>query len=257
MFVEERHKKILEILNRDKRIKARDIESLFSVGFDTARRDLRILEEQGLLKRTHGGAIPLIQVGAKLPEKYTPRGVKDVKSNYLNIALEAVKLINENDVVYITGASVGFFMVKNLPTDLEFTVVTNSIIIADELRNYDKISVFVLGGLMNSKGHLRNHFTVEMIKNMRFDLAFLTGGAYSPDFGMSIGSSDTILIFKAIIESTRICIGLFPHEKMGITSILKVCDADVFNTIITDSDTRTDEINKIKELGVDIIVTDR
>lgn len=255
MLLEDRHKEILNLLSKKGRIKAREIEEQFDVGFDTARRDLRLLEEKGLLKRIHGGALPIHQVGFTVANKYTPRDIVDIKSNYLSIAMKAVGMINENDVVYITGASVGYFMVQNLPVDIEFTVATNSIIIADELRRYENISTYLLGGLMTSKGQLRDHHTLKMIKDMRFDIIFLTGAAFSIDFGMSIQYSSEIPVYQALIESTRKCVGLFPYEKVGRESILKICGASDFDVIITDWKTCEGEINKIKDLGVAVVVT--
>ena len=63
MFIEERHQKILEVLKQKQSITNQEIQEMFGISYDSAKRDLRLLEEQGLLKRTHGGAIPLRNVG--------------------------------------------------------------------------------------------------------------------------------------------------------------------------------------------------
>lgn len=63
MFLEERHQAILDIIKNEGRISIGAIQERFNVSVDTARRDLRILEKNGLLKRTRGGAIPLPQIG--------------------------------------------------------------------------------------------------------------------------------------------------------------------------------------------------
>ena len=55
MFIEERHKKILEMLQKNKSITNQEIQDMFGISYDSAKRDLRLLEEQGMLKRTHGG----------------------------------------------------------------------------------------------------------------------------------------------------------------------------------------------------------
>lgn len=254
MFIDERHENILDILKEKGRIKAREIQELFDIGFDTARRDLRILEEKGLLKRIHGGAIPLVQVGFTTPKTYTPRDVTEIKKNYWAITQEALSLIKEHDVIYITGASIGFFMAQNLPRDIEFTVATNSIIIADELRKYDNVATYVLGGLMTPKGQLRDHHTVQIIRSMRFDLAFLTAAAFSAEFGMSIQSTTSVLVTQAVIESSRKCIGMFPHEKMGRESILKVCPATDLDLIITDWDTCNTGLEKFDALNIEVII---
>lgn len=134
MYIEERHRAILEWLSQHGSISNTDIQKNFDVSYDSAKRDLRILEEKGLLKRTHGGALPIRQIAAGRPETMTFKDIPQVKPNYLQIAKEAVSLIQENDVIYIPSTTLGLFMVKNLPEHLKIKVVTNSILIADELR---------------------------------------------------------------------------------------------------------------------------
>ena len=118
MFIEERHQKILDILETKGSINVAEIQRKFMVGYDTAKRDLRILEEKGLLKRTHGGAIPVHQVGAGKPSGVTCKDIAEIKPNYLAIAKKAVSMINDRDVVFITSASVGYLMTQCIPDDL-------------------------------------------------------------------------------------------------------------------------------------------
>lgn len=256
MLIEERHQKILEILNRTGQIKSREIMEMFDIGFDSARRDLRILEEKGKLIRTHGGAIPLLQVGYRMPKHNTPKDITDIKANYMSIAKKAVEMISKNDVVYITGASVGYFMVKMLPKDFEFTVITNSIILSDELRMYDNVTTYLLGGLLTPKGKLKDHFTIQMIERMRFDKVFLTSAAFSVEFGMSIQESINVEILQALMKNTRQTIGMFPHEKMGRNSIIKICDVDALDILITDWETCEKEVERVREENIDVIVVE-
>ena len=153
MYIEERHRAILEWLSQHGSISNTDIQKNFDVSYDSAKRDLRILEEKGLLKRTHGGALPIRQIAAGRPETMTFKDIPQIKPNYLQIAKEAVSLIQENDVIYIPSTTLGLFMVKNLPAHLKIKVVTNSILIADELRTLTDVSVIILGGEMDNKGN--------------------------------------------------------------------------------------------------------
>lgn len=66
MFIEERHKKILEMLQKNKSITNQEIQDMFGISYDSAKRDLRLLEEQGMLKRTHGGAILRETIGLNI-----------------------------------------------------------------------------------------------------------------------------------------------------------------------------------------------
>lgn len=134
MFIEERHQAILNMLKQNERISVDEITQQFNISVESARRDLRLLDEQGLLKKTHGGAIPVRQTASGKPPKITGKDITEIKPNYMAIAKRAVTMIQPGDVVFITSATVGYFMAQSLPEDLRIRVVTNSIIIAEELR---------------------------------------------------------------------------------------------------------------------------
>ena len=101
-------------------------------------------------------------------------------------AICAVSMVENNDVIFITSATVGYFMAQNLPDDIRLRVVTNSIVIAEELRTRDNIDVIMLGGEMDHKGNCYDAIATEMIKKLRFDKCFITSAAISAEFGLSI-----------------------------------------------------------------------
>lgn len=257
MFIEERHEAILKILKDNGRISIGEIQDEFNVSVESARRDLRLLEERGLLKRTYGGAIELPQVGAQAPRKMDPRKIENIKENYVEIAKEAVKLIAEDDVVYITSASIGYFMTKYIPEDLKITVVTNSIVIADELKYRDNITVYVAGGKMRAKGSIVDTFATEFVKNMHFDISFMTGAGFSLDFGLSNGTHETATFQKTVINNSRKNIVLVPNEKLGFDSFIKVVDYDKFDVMITDWDAVEEELIKFESAGLKVITVKR
>lgn len=254
MFIEERHRAILTILQEKGRVSLSDIQEMFSVSVDSARRDLRILEGKGLIKRTHGGAIPAIVRGKKIPDSYTHRDVTDIKANYLAIALKAVSMIDEHDVIHITSGTVGYFMAQHLPRNIEITVVINSIVIAEVLRTYPNVTTILVGGVLNSKGNCTEQLAVDMIKNIRFDKAFLTSAAVSVDFGASIQSAAGCSLIRAFMASAKQKIGLYPNEKIEREAILHICPISNFDTIITDWDTAEEDLVKLRETDVEIIV---
>lgn len=257
MFIEERHQAILDIISANGRISIGEIQEKFNVSLDSARRDLRILEEKGLLKRTHGGAIQTRQIALGKPPKVTAKDITVVKENYMAIAQKAVSMIKDNDVIFITSATVGYFMAQNLPSDIRIRVVTNSIIIAEELRKKDNISVILLGGEMDNKGNCYDAFAIEMITRLRFDKCFITSACISPKFGLSIQKSQAISFWNAVIDSSKETIGLFPTEKIGFESIVSICPANRLNTLITDWDASEEDLSDFEEQGISIIVVEK
>lgn len=257
MLIEERHQAILARLSENGSITNLDIQKEFGISYDSAKRDLRILEEKGLLKRTHGGALPIRQVAAGRPAKMTIKDMTEVRENYWAIAKKAVSMINQGDVVYIPAATVGLFMVQNIPDDLKIRVVTNSIVLAQELRAKDNIRVILLGGEMDDRGNCCDAMAIEQIKRLRFDKCFMTAACISAEFGMSIQKTQGISYKNAAMDSARMTIGLFPREKIGFDSIVSICPADRLDCLITDWDTSPDDIKSFEELGLKVIVVEK
>ncbi|MEA4961699.1 DeoR/GlpR family DNA-binding transcription regulator [Lutispora sp.] len=257
MFIEERHQEILKIISENGRISIGEIQEKFGVSVDSARRDLRILEEKSLLKRTHGGAIPIMQVGLHYPRTWNAAQMETIDANLDAIAKRAVEFIKPNDAVYLTSARVGYLMVKYLPTNIEYTIVTNSIDNASILRSYNNVQVYVAGGKMRSNGRIVDSFAQEFVRNMRFDISFLTGAGFSASFGISNGTAETSAFQRAVAENSRKNIALFPNQKIGHNSFLKDVDAAEFDVLITDWDAVEDELSKIEDLGVEVIVVDK
>lgn len=257
LFIEERHQEILNIIKNNGRISISEIQEKFEISVESARRDLRILEEKGLLKRTYGGAIAVSQVNA-LPPRHRDMNNMDIYPNYDAIAKKAATFINENDIVYLTSGSLGFIMLKHLPKNFPYILVVNSATLADELKYWDNITVYITGGKMRMHGttSLVDSFATAFIKNMHFDLCFITGAGIESDFGFSNGTDETATFQRTVIQNSRRKILMLPSHKVGVKAFIKVCDTNSFDTLITDWDSVEDELVKIEEKGVEVIVVE-
>lgn len=240
------------------RISIGEIQEKFDVSVDSARRDLRILEEKELLKRTHGGAIPLMQVGIMPPRIRDMKNMK-IEDNYDAIAKKGAEFVKENDIVYLTSGSVGFLMLKYLPKNIRYTLVVNSVTLAEELKYWDNVTVYITGGKMRQHGvaSLVDSFATSFVKNMHFDVSLMTAGGVDASFGLSNGTDETATYQRTVIENTRKNILLMPNQKIGFKAFIKVCDVNKFDTLITDWDALEEELIKIQEVGVDVIVVEK
>ena len=191
------------------------------------------------------------------PAKKTIRDIETVRDNYLLIALRAVSMIQDNDVIFLTSATVCYLMAQNLPDGIRIRVVTNSIVIAEELRTRDNISVILLGGEMDDKGNCYDAIAIETIKRLRFDKCFITSAFISAQFGLSIQKTAAISFFNAVMDSARQTIGLFPREKIGFDSIVSICPADRLDVMITDWDASEDDLKLFDEKGIEIVIVEK
>lgn len=255
IFIEERHQAILDTIAENGRISVSEIQRKFCVSLDSARRDLRILESKGLVKRTHGGAIAPMQVGCT-PPRYRDMKNMEVLDNYAVIAKKGAEFVKENDIVYLTSGSVGFILLRYLPRDIHYTLVVNSVALADELKYWDNVTVYVAGGKMrmHGTGSLVDSFASSFVKNMHFDLCLMTGGGCDSGFGFSNGTEETATFQRAVIENSRRRVLLMPSQKIGHRAFIKVCDTKEFDALVTDWDAVEDELAKIEEQGMEVIV---
>lgn len=141
--------------------------------------------------------------------------------------------------------------------NLKIRVVTNSIVIAEELRKKDNISVILLGGEMDDKGNCYGAFAIEMIKRLHFDKCFITSAFISPKFGLSIQRSQAISFWNALIDSSKESIGLYPTEKIGFESVVSICPANRLHKLITDWDASEEDLSAFDEQGIEVIITEK
>lgn len=255
MFIEERHQLILEALSQNGSISTAEIQEKFGISYDSAKRDLRLLEEKGLLKRTHGGALPIKKAdcfGLSSKER-----IKNIKENYLKIAQKAVEMIEDNDVIYLTNASVGYLIAQNIPEQIKCTVVTNSISVAEELRSKQNVTTVLTGGEMSESGACYDSVAIENIKKFRFDKSFITSANLSADFGLSVQKTRSVALIALVIENSRCVIGLYPSEKIGVNSFISICPAKQLDVLITDWNVSREDAEIFKEKNIDVVIVEK
>ncbi|AAP09723.1 MULTISPECIES: DeoR/GlpR family DNA-binding transcription regulator [Bacillus] len=250
MFTEERREKILELLNTDGRVVAKDLAERFDMSIDSIRRDLSIMEKDGLLKRTHGGAIELTRVrnlAAEPAKRYSDSSIYED-----TIARVAVSYIQEGDSIFIGGASVHNAMLKYLP-EVSFTVITNSIEIAGYLREYKNIDTYLIGGKVKPSGNITDTLASELISRFSIDLYFSTGGGISLQ-GISTATPEVAYFSKRVSEIARRNICLVPHNKLGIDCFIRGESLKEIDIIITDEEASKETVQDFEKQGKQVVI---
>ena len=255
MFMQERHQAIAETIREQGKITVAQITQAYGISDESARRDLRLLEQQGLCKRTHGGAILASQVNVRPPvdRKFETMPIFDT---YREIARRAAEQILPNDIVYLTGGSFGYIMLSFLPRDFSYTVVVNSVDIGKELRDFENLEVYIAGGRMRRSGSLVDSLATEFISRLHFDLCFITGAGLTGEFGLSNGTDETAAFQRTVIKNSRKKILLMPGVKIGVDSFIKVCDAEAFDMVITDWECVEEHISALEDKGLQVCVVE-
>lgn len=252
MFAEERREIILSMLKSKGRIFAKDLAENFGISIDTIRRDLTTMEEQGLLKRTHGGAIPVSKV-RRLPIDNKVRYSEGTEHQNA-VAKLAVEYIDEGDTVFIGGASIHYVLLKYLPLDKKYTVITNSLTIAEKLKSLNNVETYIVCGKIKNDEGIVDAVATEFIRSLRIDVAFLTGGGLSAKHGLSSATPEGAIFQRTVAQVSRRKICLANFDKIGTEFFSKTIDAKDLDIVITDWEAPDDEIEKISGLGVKVII---
>lgn len=251
MFAEERREKILALLNQEKRVFAKDLAERFQVSIDSIRRDLSIMEEQGLLKKTHGGAIPPAKVRQSPPPPDQRYGDGTPQGNA--IAKIAASYIRENDTVFIGSGSLSYVLLKYLPDQMPLTIVTNSMRVADVLKERDWVDTYLIGGRVKPSGNITDVLANEFVRQFKFDISFITGGGISEE-GVFVATPEVGAFGRAVAQVSRRRIGIATHHSLGNDGFAKAGRIEDLDLLITDQDADPEAIVRIEALGVKVIV---
>lgn len=249
MLASQRKQLILDILARDKQVHSTELSQRFSVSEDSIRRDLRELASAGLLQRVHGGALP---VSAAIAPFEARKNVQiDAKKT---IAQKAVTLIGPGQVVIIDGGTTTAEMIKLLPQEMSFTVVTHSPNIAVGLIDYPAIEVILLGGtLFKHSVVTMGTAMTEAASRINADLYFMGVTGVHHSAGFTTGSFEEAGVKRLLSQRASETIVMASHEKINAASAFAIGDLSLASTIIVESELDTALVDALERHRVAVI----
>lgn len=233
MFNQERQTAILELLEKHERVEVAELSERFGVSVDTVRRDLRQMEEEGHLKRTHGGAILPMRAG--ITAGYTTRKKLHIREKS-EIARLAATYIEEEDTLLIDGSTTTAAMVPYFGQFKSLTIFTNSITIgADIISSHKHIKVYIIGGLLHTE-HASTISTEseEFVRKLHVDKVFVGSCSISAERGLSASLIEDAAVKKAMLAAGRQVVILADSSKFGRESLIQIAPLDPSYIIITD-----------------------
>ena len=255
MLAEERRFRIREILTTQRTVNASELCATLEVTPATIRRDLAALEAEGVLVRSHGGAVSRMS-----STKFQPSYETLVRSNSQEkaaIARAAEKLILDGDTVFLEGSTTVLELAGLLHNRNRLTVVTNSPTIVCQLQRSPGISVLCTGGdLQKDIFYFSGEWAHRALSEIRLDKAVLGVSAIDPGYGISTANHAEAHIKKMIVKAAKTCIALADHSKFGKQSFAFVGPVNDIHTLITDSGTDSKYINDLREAGLEVIVAE-
>ena len=254
MLEETRLHRITALLSTLNQVSTENIIQHLGVSRETVRRDVLKLEEQGKLKRVHGGIVSCaLEVEKPLEVRSTLR-----KEEKRSIVRETVKQLKSGQTIFIDAGSTTTMLAEELLSMSGLTVITNSLEIAKKLSSLpDQHEVILLGGHMGRTAQATSgEITLNELSKYRADVAILSPVGLSDEAGASSFFHNEAAIASAMVKLANKTIILADSKKLGVISRVVYAMPTEINTIITDCKIELNEvINKLRASGSDIIVS--
>jgi len=251
MFPEERRQWLFDRARSEGRLDVAAVSEELSVAVETIRRDLNQMEGHGLLRRVHGGAIPVERVGYEGALAARAAAMSDEKAR---LAKAAADLLDDAESIYLDEGSTVQWVVERLPVDRPLTVVTNALPTAVALAARPNVTLFVLGGRVrnNTLGAV-DHWATGMLDDLSIDLAFMGTNGISVARGLTTPDPAVAAVKGAAVAAARRSVLLADRTKFGVDSFCRFARVRDLETIVTDAGLDPDEVAAYAAAGVQVV----
>ncbi len=253
---QQRFHSILAGLQENGSVSVDDLSAHLGVSVVTIRRDLDLLEQQGLLRRTHGGAVsiePLFYEPFKNDRSFQAQ-VERLANEKRRIGRAAAALISPGETIAITPGTTTAEIIRGLPLDGKITVVTNTVNIAMELSKRKDISVFVTGGHLHGEWFsLVGPSASRSLENMLIHTMFIGADGIDAQWGLSCFNSDEAELNGTMVRHARRHVAVVDHTKFGVVANWRICETNVIQKLITDTGATDEMIAPFLKMGIEVV----
>lgn len=228
----QRRERILDYLALHKIVANTDLSAWLGVSEATIRRDLEGLEGDGILERTHGGAI--LSQRLPLEPEYMQRAMRCPEEKRL-IGLTAAAQIEEGDIVFINSGTTTTQVIRHIRPGIEITVITNNVAAALEMGD-PGFELLLVGGEFQHKSHsVAGRFAVDNLGQVYANKAFVGVDGISIKYGYTVPSNAEAEVMRTMISRThgQICV-VADHTKWGVVSNFEVASLQKDIKLIVD-----------------------
>jgi DeoR/GlpR family transcriptional regulator of sugar metabolism len=243
---EERQQTVLQLLDARGKLTIADLSTRFGVSEMTVRRDLAQLETEGLLRRTHGGAVST-QSGSFEPA-YALRSRLNVNAKRAIAALVAQEIVDGQTLV-LDGGSTGSAVAEAL-VGRRVTVCALNLRVAGILSSSVETTVMVPGGqIRHGEQSFVGPAAERTLSDYRFDTYVMTASAVEASAGFTEWNVDDAAIKRAALASSGRCIVACDSSKFGSTAFARIAGLDEVDLIVTDADLAADQRQAVQVGG--------
>ncbi len=252
LSMNQRRDSIVQLVNEHGNVTFSQIKESFSDVSDvTLRTDLKTLDAERRIVRTHGGARSVEYI-VGTDDYLLNRSARNTESKNV-IAKKAAELVRPNTTLFLDSGSTTTELAKELP-DILTIAFTNSLTCAAELAKLEQLETIVIGGSLNRYSmSLKGGRAIEEINTLTFDMLFLGVTSFQTSTGFACGSDDEAALKRALISRADKTIVLMDSSKLDKKNTFKICDLTDVDVIVGDGNYSEHFLKFCEESGVEVL----
>lgn len=253
MLPADRRQVIADLVHERGSVRGRDLVDVLGVTDETIRRDLARLEDLGLVRRAHGGAIAI----RPSDETDTAFRLREHADEKVAIGRRAAELVSDSSSIILDSGTTTLCLARALRDKQDLVVVTTAVTNAIELVGNPGTTVIMTGGVIRPTTFgASGQLAAATLRDLHVDQTFLAIHSVSAEGGLTYPLLEEVDAKRAMIEAAKEVILLADHSKFGRRALVRVASLSVVQRIVTTSGIDPDEAAAIRDLGIDLIVVD-
>lgn len=256
MLAAQRIQSILKDIKSDHIRTVAELSRKYEVSEMTVRRDLKQLEDQGLVTRTHGGAVPNKLLSGEL-QFVQKQGLHETEKSLI-ARFAVARFVDDNDIISMEGGTTVAGMVQHMGACRNVTVMTNGLHTLFELQRIaSSNSIISTGGILRdvsntlvgpvAEGHFRE-FNASRV--------FISATGWTAGSGFTDPNMLEIHVKKAMVNSAREVIMLLDSSKFGTVSLTRILDTSSVDVIVADKNIPREIYDRLSREGIDIHIAE-
>jgi len=254
MYAEERQQAIARLVAQRSRIGVQDLASRFRVTTETVRRDLSALERLGLVRRVHGGAVPVGALGPNESGLGEREGVNvEAKQRIAKAALAL--LPPAGSTVLMDAGTTTSRLAAELPADRPLSVWTHSVPVASHLLVHPQLELHLLPGRVRATTQAAvGPSTIAALADLRAEVAFLGTNGLTPDHGLTTPDPDEAATKRGLVAAAHHVVVLADGAKLGHESAVRFAATGEVDTLVTDDSADPDLVTELEATGMEVLI---